>query len=68
MKKSLPLAVTVLAVTSLFALSPHGAYGDTILSYTGKLFTAATGPYSTSDFLTMTIDITSPLLPSQHKP
>jgi hypothetical protein len=62
MTRSLPFAVTVLVVSSLIALSPHRAYGDTIWTYKGNPFTAATAPYSTSDFLTITIDLSSPLL------
>jgi hypothetical protein len=64
--KSKPLWSAAVVAVSLIAVPPANA--DQILTYTGNHFTdldtsvfPATGPYTTSDFVSITLDIHTPL-------
>jgi hypothetical protein len=52
-------SISLLALLSLLGFSPASA--DTIYTYTGNDFTSATGPYTTTDKVTGTMDLATAL-------
>jgi hypothetical protein len=61
-QRTLCFLASALVVALIIAATSPFALADTILTYTGSPFATATGAFSTSDFLTVTIDLASPLL------
>jgi hypothetical protein len=60
MKPNLILLAFISAVAIMFT-DPSSARADVIYTYTGENFTTVTGPYTKSNFVTISIDLPAPL-------